>query len=110
MYKLQENGYVKNLSTGGTFDPNDAFNRDARKYADWLANGNTPEAIYTAEEQTEKDRLDTNKSSRLFLALSDWKVLRHQDQIALGVSTSLTAQEYTDLLTARQAARDAVSE
>ena len=33
---------------------------------------------------------------------SDWKVLRHRDQVAAGQGTSLTSQEYQDLLTERE--------
>ena len=33
---------------------------------------------------------------------TDWKVLRHKDQLELGVDTSLTSEEYTELLTKRQ--------
>lgn len=50
-----------------------------------------------------------NCRARKFLADTDWQVLRHSDQIALGMPTSLTEQEYADLLQQRQAARDSVS-
>ena len=38
----------------------------------------------------------------------DWLVLRHQDQLALGIETSLTEEEYLELLKKRQEARTAV--
>lgn len=40
------------------------------------------------------------------IAATDWLVQRHQEQAALGVETSLSAQEYDDLLAHRQALRD----
>src|SRR5574344_1870441 len=43
-----------------------------------------------------------------FLNNSDWKVIRHRDQLALGVETSLTAAEYLELLQERQEARKKV--
>tara|TARA_B110000211_G_scaffold177194_1_gene200313 strand:- start:186 stop:485 length:300 start_codon:yes stop_codon:yes gene_type:complete len=39
---------------------------------------------------------------------SDWKVSRHKEQLELGIATSLTVQEYQDLLQQRQAWRDLV--
>ncbi len=43
-----------------------------------------------------------------FLNGSDWKVIRHMDQLALGVETSLTTDEYLVLLQERQEARKKV--
>ena len=43
-----------------------------------------------------------------FLNNSDWKVIRHRDQLALGVETSLTSDEYLELLQERQEARKKV--
>lgn len=44
------------------------------------------------------------------LAATDWKVLRHRDQLDAGEATSLTDEEYAALLTARQAIRAASNE
>lgn len=49
-----------------------------------------------------------NKQAKDLLASTDWKCLRHKDQVDLGVPTSMTEQEYQDLLQARQAARDSI--
>lgn len=43
-----------------------------------------------------------------FLNDTDWKVTRHRDQIAQGIQTSLTDEEYQQLLIDRQNARDSV--
>jgi len=40
------------------------------------------------------------------LSRTDWKILRHLDQISLWISTSLTAEQYTQLLTNRQTIRE----
>jgi len=59
----------------------------------------------TAQVQQEQ----TNQNAKQFLAESDWKVLRHRDQQDLGIATSMTAQEFADLLQQRQMAREAIS-
>jgi hypothetical protein len=65
-----------------------------------------PEAITEIEAATQAD--SAKATARQFLADSDWKVLRHRDQIALGITTSMTEEEMTALQTARQAARDSI--
>jgi hypothetical protein len=45
----------------------------------------------------------------VFLNSTDFKVLKYRDQLDLGIETSLTADEYKQLLTQRQAARDAIA-
>lgn len=49
-----------------------------------------------------------NKVALNFLTSSDWKVLRHADQKALQIPTSLTDEEYSQLLADRQAARNVI--
>jgi len=41
---------------------------------------------------------------------TDWLVIRHRDQIDLKQQTSLTNEQYLDLLAKRQAARERVVE
>lgn len=50
----------------------------------------------------------TNQDAQSFLDSTDWKVLRHRDQQDLGLPTSLTAEEFQDLLRQRQMAREAI--
>jgi len=40
---------------------------------------------------------------------TDWMVRRHREEVELGVTTSLTAEQYQDLLTTRQSWRESVS-
>lgn len=42
----------------------------------------------------------------MFLSSSDWLVTRHRDQVEGGSSTSLTSDEYTELLSYRQYLRE----
>jgi hypothetical protein len=41
---------------------------------------------------------------------TDWKMVRHRDQLASGIATSLTDEEYQTLLTSRQSWREKASE
>ena len=49
-----------------------------------------------------------NQECLKFLAETDWKIIRHKDQLDLGISTSLTAQEFQVLLEERQLARSRI--
>jgi hypothetical protein len=53
---------------------------------------------------SEKEKADAKQ----FLNDTDWKVIRHRDQVDAGVSTSLSEVEFAQLLTERQAARDKI--
>lgn len=57
-----------------------------------------------AEILAEKTSQQRNAEDMEFLRSTDWQVLRHIRQQALGVPTSLTTQAYLDLEEQRQAA------
>ncbi len=57
-----------------------------------------------SEELAQKTRDQSNAVEREFLNSTDWKVLRHLRQKALGIPTSLTDAEYIELEQQRQAA------
>jgi hypothetical protein len=40
---------------------------------------------------------------------TDWMVRRHREEVELGVTTSLTNEQYQDLLTTRKSWRESVS-
>ena len=62
---------------------------------------------YQAElARQEQERI--NQESEQFLNETDWMVIRHRDQLALGIPTSLTEAEFRKLLEDRQQARDRV--
>ncbi len=58
----------------------------------------------SSEELTQKIIDQSNAVEREFLNSTDWKVLRHLRQKTLGIPTSLTDAEYTELEQQRQAA------
>jgi len=65
----------------------------------------------TSEYQAELARQEQeriNQNARDFLNETDWMVIRHRDQLALGIPTSLTEEEFRKLLEDRQQARDRV--
>ncbi len=58
--------------------------------------------------QSEIDREKLNAAEREFLRDTDWKIMRHIRQKALGQTTSLTDAEYLDLEQQRAAAADRI--
>ncbi len=63
---------------------------------------------YIKKTNTIAKILDANKEAENYLADTDWLVIRHRDQIALKQKTSLTTEQYLDLLAKRQSARESV--
>lgn len=61
-------------------------------------------------DATAQAAIKVNEDARLFLNASDWKVIRHRDQLAQDITTSLTSEEYTTLLSERQTQRELVVE
>lgn len=53
-------------------------------------------------------QLEANVTAREFLSSTDWKVLRHIREKALGITTSLTESEYLALEQERQNASDSI--
>ncbi|MDD3012629.1 MAG: tail fiber assembly protein [Candidatus Gastranaerophilales bacterium] len=66
----------------------------------------TEDLILVSKAEQEKTNLD----SRKFLDDTDWKIIRHRDQLDLGIKTSLTGEEYKQLLQKRQESRERVME
>jgi hypothetical protein len=62
-----------------------------------------------SEAAKETQRI-ANAENRYFLENSDWKVMRHIREKALGQSTTLTEQQYLDLEQARATAAAAIVE
>ncbi|MCG8336758.1 MAG: hypothetical protein MJE63_19810 [Proteobacteria bacterium] len=67
-------------------------------------NGEFVEPTRTSEEEQVKESWD----SIIFLRGTDWKVTRHRDQLDMGIETSLSDDEYKQLLQERQLARGKV--
>jgi len=78
----------------------------------------TNKTIYITNEQNEnvifqeiviqKTQDQINGEAKEILDSSDWQIIRHKDQKELGIETSLTDQEYIDLLLERQATREEI--
>ena len=65
---------------------------------------------YVKKTKVIENLLNTNDEAKHYLNDTDWLVIRHRDQLALGQTTSLTNEQYLDILTKRQAARERVVE
>ena len=50
------------------------------------------------------------KEARDFLNNTDWKVIRHREQLELGIETSLSAEEYLSLIIERQNKRSILND
>ena len=61
-----------------------------------------------AEIKETQQILSDNNEALNFLNDTDWMVTRHRDQQSMGITTSLTEEQYTNLLKERQEARDKV--
>jgi hypothetical protein len=55
-----------------------------------------------------KIELKSNIDAKKYLTDTDWKVIRHRDQLALGITTTLSQTEYENLLEERQKNRNKV--
>jgi len=66
--------------------------------------------IQASDELAILDQQKINTEARKFLDETDWKVLRHRDQLAFGIEASLTEEQYLELLQQRQEARNKVHE
>ena len=62
----------------------------------------------SAEYDAEQAQMKANGNEREFLNTTDWKVLRHIRQKHLGIATSLTEEQYTELENQREAAAQRV--
>ena len=65
---------------------------------------------YVKNTKAVADLLEKNKNAKNYLTDTDWLVIRHRDQLALKLQTSLTEEQYIDLLNKRQEARGQVVE
>lgn len=85
------------------FDATEDFLNNPFKYK--YVNG---EFIVDADKERIMGARRDNREHQTLLDNTDWKVMRHRDQVDLGVVTSLTSEEYIALLQARQEAREAI--
>ena len=59
--------------------------------------------------QLSDEQLEINSTSIAYLAATDWKLSRHNDEILSGVVPTLNPTQLAQLLTSRQAARDSIT-
>lgn len=66
----------------------------------------TEEEIVPISDLKQEKITAIKASAKALLSTTDWESIRHRDQEANGETTSLTSQEYTDLLNSRKSIRD----
>jgi hypothetical protein len=103
--KQAENGWIINNQLSV---PNDPANRHCQMVLEWISQGNIPQPHFTQEELDDQTAALVSAQNKQFLIDTDWKILRHRDQLELGIPTSLTNEEFIQLLQDRQTARDLI--
>ena len=73
MYKITKNGVIRLIDN--TFIPDDPSNRDWQEYQKWLAEGNSPEPMYTFQElkQLKLNQLQAEATSYILRYYPDVK-------------------------------------
>lgn len=63
---------------------------------------------YDQSKFDQRQQEEANKEHQRYLSSTDWKVMRHIRQKALGIPTSLSEAEYLELEAERQRAAEAI--
>ncbi len=84
------------------FIPNDVGNKDWVAYMDWVADGGQTLPLSTADDDANAERRWRDGE----LESVKWLRERHRDEVELGSSTSLSTDEYGELLAYMQLLRD----
>lgn len=93
-FEIYENGILKEVATVGG-----ATQKEAQSI---LENRPAPDPIANLKSQLLNE---VKQQAKELLSSTDYKVTRHEEQLKIGAETSLTAKEYTDLLTLRNEIR-----
>jgi len=86
----------------GVFIPRDMGNKDWVAYLEWVAEGGKTLPLSTADEIAAAERRWRDAE----LESVKWLRERHRDEVELSGSTSLTADQFSELLAYMQALRD----
>lgn len=87
---------------GGVFIPQDIGNKDWVSYLDWVAKGGKTQPLSTADDDARAERRWRDGE----LESVKWLRERHRDEVELGSATSLTLEQYSELLAYMQSLRD----
>ncbi len=55
-----------------------------------------------------KKEIEDNKTNRFYLQNTDWQIIRHLEEMAIGGETTLSGAEFIDLSTKRHDARNKI--
>jgi hypothetical protein len=95
---------------GGPWGSEDAIHLEIPEHLNLNLLSWDGESFGQRELTLEEQQNITNEASKKYLNETDWLVLRHQGQLALGISTSLSQEAYLELESNRQNARDSIVE
>jgi hypothetical protein len=98
MYRINHGGTVQRLADGA-FLQEAPLNRDWQEYTKWLADGGLPEAV-APDPAVERAWRDGE------LIRTEWLIARHRDEVEMTNPTTLSAEQYGELLAWRQLLRD----
>lgn len=109
MYRKQYvwSGALTGVKLGGKTIPNDPRNKDWKEYQTHVQAGGQALDRFDTDEQVAayyKNHMDYKRRGLLQDVI--WMRDRHRDQLDLGTPTTLTEQQFTELLTYIQALRD----
>lgn len=104
-YRAKAGGGVVRASDGALI-PQDLGNRDWQQYLEWVAAGGITSPEVTAEEKAQQQEAAERTWRDAELNDTQWPVARHRDELDAGTATTLSADQFAELLAYRQALRD----
>lgn len=113
----EKEGWINLINSDGTWT---TFNKKHKKlwsdYEVWINKNNTTLPAHSDDDDYTNKQIEMNNNARKFLNDNDWKIKRHSDQkimIEKGIGditeTSMTEQEFEDLLLECQKQRELVT-
>jgi hypothetical protein len=94
--------YIKELRELPKTAPPDTLIKPEWSNSKWVESA-------TNADKTAREQEKINEEARWFLSETDWKTIRHTDQVSMGVATSLADAEYQALLVERQLKRESIA-
>lgn len=104
LYKYRAGGVIR--LADGALIPEDVSNADWREYCEWVTAGGVTAPEVTAEEQAQQQEAAERAWRDSELNATQWPVARHRDELDAGTATTLSADQFAELLAYRQALRD----
>lgn len=109
MYKLSENGVTLTREDGSVLSiPAAEGNRHWREYQEWLAEGNTPEPQFTAEEWMAKEAEEAKAQAEQELLETRDEMLEALEMILNGTPIDAVKAQFQPVLNKRANAKSVI--